>query len=102
MLVIPQELWRAFYYLYVLIRLYSSRLKVCSTLDPKTCSKMKMLSKSTFEEGEPSDLNSNALIQGFARRSGCFLPANFKYLQTLDTEESRGVQNHLVLDVQLL
>ena len=30
-----------------------------------------------------------------------FLPANFKHLQILDTEESRGVHNHLVLDVQL-
>jgi len=30
-----------------------------------------------------------------------FLPANLKHLQMLDTEESRGVHNHLVLDVQL-
>jgi len=45
---------------------------------------------------QPSDLHSKA-----GRQSGCFLPANFKHLQTLDTEEYRGVLNHLVLDVQL-
>ena len=44
--------WRINFYLQVHIRLYSSRLKVSSTLDPKAC--LKMLNKSMFEEGEKS------------------------------------------------
>ena len=92
------------------IRLYSSRLKICTALDLTACSKMS--SEKTFLRKEkksysasclqPSDFHlKNALMQEFAGRSGCFLPASFKYLQTLDTEESRGVHNHLVLDVHL-
>ena len=38
---------------------------------------------------------------GGSRQSGCFLFADFKYLQSLGAEESRGVHNHLMLDVPL-
>jgi len=90
---------------------YALKLKAEGLLDTGSYSLLKDVSENMFKEGEKILEKSltcchpiytqNHFNTGVARGTGCFLPVNFKCLQTLDSEESREVHNRLVLDAQL-